>query len=298
MPPPFFEEASYFHSHPRSLQQGGRGWVKSMTIIYLSIFIFGLIIGSFLNCVIFRLEKGENFLKGRSHCPHCGHVLAWYDLVPVLSFVILKRRCRYCKKNISWQYLIVELVTGILFVFPLFLSPLHYSIESCFGLLFYFLIISFLIIIFIYDLKHFIILDKVLFSAIAVSFLYLIINNQLLPSRIAIKSVSGGVVNHLLAALGASGFFLFIYFLSKGKWLGFGDVKLAILLGLLLGWPKIVLALFLSFIIGGTIGIGLIIFYKKKLKSEVPFAPFLILGTLIAFFYGNTIINWYFSLIF
>jgi prepilin signal peptidase PulO-like enzyme (type II secretory pathway) len=284
MPPRFLRRLLISTSALSSGEDGGR--VKLMTIIYLSTFVFGLIVGSFLNCVIFRLEKGENFLKGRSHCPHCGHVLAWYDLVPVLSFIILKRRCRYCGKNISWQYPIVELATGILFIFPFFLSPLRYGIESYFGLLFYFSIISFLIIIFIYDLKHFIILDKVLFPAMVISFLYLTINSQL------------SIINHSLSALGAFAFFLSIYLISKGKWLGFGDVKLVILLGLLLGWPKILLSLFLSFVIGGTIGIGLIVFSKRKLKSEVPFAPFLILGALIAFFYGNTIINWYFSLIF
>ncbi|GAJ22031.1 unnamed protein product, partial [marine sediment metagenome] len=138
-------------------------------------------------------------------------------------------------------------------------------------------------ILFVYDFKHFIIPDKVLYPAIAVSLLYLIINNQL------------SIINYLLAALGASAFFLLIYFISKSKWLGFGDVKLGILLGLVLGWPKILLGLFLSFVIGGIIGIVLILSSKKKLKSEVPFAPFLIVGTLIALFWGEQILNWYLS---
>ena len=91
-----------------------------MLIFYLLIFIFGLFIGSFLNCVIYRLEQGESFLKGRSYCPNCKHQLAWYDLLPVLSFLFLRGRCRYCKKPISWQYPIVELFTGIVFTLPLF----------------------------------------------------------------------------------------------------------------------------------------------------------------------------------
>jgi len=270
-----------------------------MTIIYLLIFIFGLIVGSFLNCVIFRLEKGKSFLKGRSHCPDCKHTLAWHDLIPVLSFIILKRRCRYCKKPISWQYPLVEIATGILFVLIINnqLSVINYQL-SIISYIYYLLIISLLIIIFVYDLKHFIILDKVLFPAIAISFLYLIINNQLLPARIVTQSAAGGIINYFLSALGAFTFFLFIYLISKGRWLGFGDVKLAILLGLLLGWPRIILALFLSFVIGGIIGLGLIVFSKKKLKSEVPFAPFLIFGTLIALFWGELIIDWYLSLIF
>ena len=251
-----------------------------MIIYYPLLFIFGLFIGSFLNCVIFRLEKREGFLKGRSYCPHCRHPLAWYDLIPVLSFIILRRRCRYCQKTISWQYPLVEIATGLLF-----LLIISYQL-SIITYIYYLIIACFLIVIFVYDLKKFIIPDKVLFPAIAISLLYLIINNQL------------SIINYLLSALGAAVFFLVIYLLSKGKWLGFGDVKLAILLGLILGWPKILLALFLSFVIGGIIGVGLIVFLKKKLKSEVPFAPFLIIGTLIAFFWGQTIINWYLSLMF
>jgi len=260
---------------------------KTMTIIYPSIFLFGLIVGSFLNCVIFRLERGKSFLKGRSYCPHCKHKLAWYDLIPVLSFVTLRRRCRYCKKLISWQYPIVELATGILFVLVINtqLSAINYQL-SIISSIYYLLIVSFLIIIFIYDFKHFIILDKVLFPIIAISFLYLIANNQL------------SIINYSFSAFGASGFFLLIYLFSRGKYLGFGDVKLAILLGLLLGWPRIILALFLSFLIGGIIGLGLIVLSKKKLKSEVPFAPFLIFGTLVALFWGEQIISWYLSLVF
>lgn len=279
----------FFSAHALSRQGRARAdsATKTMIIIYPSIFLFGLIVGSFLNCVIFRLEKGKSFLKGRSYCPHCKHQLTWRDLIPVLSFVILRRRCRYCKKLISWQYPIVELATGILFVLIINtqLSAINYQL-SIISYIYYLLIVSFLIIIFIYDLKHFIIPDKVLYPAITISFLYLIINNQL------------SIINYSLVALGVSSFFLFIYLFSKGKCLGFGDVKLAILLGLFLGWPRIVLALFLSFVIGGIIGLGLIISSKKKLKSEVPFAPFLIFGALTALFWGEQIIAWYLSIVF
>jgi len=261
-----------------------------MIIYYLSIFIFGLIVGSFLNCVIYRLEKKESFLRGRSYCPHCKHPLAWYDLIPLLSFIFLRRRCRYCHKPISWQYPIVELATGFLFTLPLFSSPSQWEGEVWWGWFFYLLIACFLIIIFVYDLKHFTILDKVLIPAIILSVFYrvleLIINNQL------------SIINYFCAALGAAGFFLLIYLISKGKWIGFADVKLAILLGLILGWTKIGLSLFLSFFIGAIIGIGLVVFSDKKFKSEIPFAPFLITGALISLFWGQGLINWYLSLIF
>jgi prepilin signal peptidase PulO-like enzyme (type II secretory pathway) len=250
--------------------------------------LFGLIVGSFLNCVIYRLETGESFLKGRSHCPHCKHVLGWKDLIPILSFIILKGKCRYCGKKISFQYPIVELATGILaFLFfkPLILNPTISNLQSA---IYNFLISCFLIVIFFFDLKHYIIPDKVIYPAIFVSgiwyFVFGIFLNFYPKSEIRYT---------LYSAIGASLFFLFIYLISKGKWLGFGDVKLAILMGIFLGFPKILVALFFSFFIGAIIGIGLILTKKKTLKSEVPFAPFLVLGTFIALFFGEKIISWY-----
>jgi leader peptidase (prepilin peptidase)/N-methyltransferase len=145
-----------------------------------------------------------------------------------------------------------------------------------------------LIVIFFFDLKHYIIPDKVIYPAIFVSgiwyFIFGIFFNFYPKSEIRYT---------LYAAIGASLFFLFIYSISKGKWLGFGDVKLAFLMGLFLGFPKISVALFFSFFIGAIIGIGLILTKKKTLKSEVPFAPFLVLGTFIALFFGEKIISWY-----
>jgi len=130
-----------------------------------------------------------------------------------------------------------------------------------------------------------------LIPAIIISLIYrtagaLLLNNQL------------SITNYLFSALGAAGFFGIIYLISRGKWLGFAAVKLAILPGLILGWPGIILSLFLSFLIGGIMGVGLMVFSEKKLKSEIPFAPFLATGTLIALFWGQGLINWYFSLIF
>ncbi|MBU3964475.1 prepilin peptidase [Patescibacteria group bacterium] len=281
-----------------------------MIIYYLLIFIFGLIVGSFLNCVIYRLEKKESFLHGRSFCPNCKHSLAWYDLIPLLSFILLRRKCRYCHKSISWQYPIIETATGALFLLifnfsaqggqaifneiSIFNSSAMSSLPNGFQFLnfvYYLLIACFLIVIFVYDLKHFIILDKVLIPAIAISLIYRLVGALFLNNQLSI-------INYLLSAFGAAGFFLLIYLISKGKWLGFADVKLVILLAMILGWPKIALSLFLSFFIGAIIGIGLIVFSGKKLKSEVPFAPFLITGTLIALFWGQHLIDWYSALIF
>jgi leader peptidase (prepilin peptidase)/N-methyltransferase len=232
-----------------------------MTLIFpdFTIFVFGLIVGSFLNCIIYRLEKGESFLKGRSYCPKCKHRLAWQDLVPVLSFLFLLGKCRYCKKSISFQYPLVELATAILFV----LSPdIRFTI-----------IVPFLIIIFVYDLKHYLIPDKIVYLAIGLA---LILGfNQVIP------------------ACGAALFFLLIVLATRGRGMGIGDIKLAFLMGLLLGWPNILVALSFAFFAGATIGLALIFAKKKSLKSAVPFGPFLIAGTFIALFFGGKIINWY-----
>jgi len=266
-------------------------------IIYIIIFIFGTLIGSFLNCLIYRLENKKGFILGRSICPKCKHKLAWYDLIPIFSFIFLKARCRYCKEKISWQYPIVELTTGLLFLLIFnfqFLIFNQFSIFNFINLAFVFFIFSSMLAIFVYDLKHFIIPDKVVYPLIAITFLY-----YLIRELINFQSISNfQFFNYLLAGIGASLFFLCIYLISKGKWLGFGDVKLALFLGLFLGWPNILLSLFLSFIIGAIIGAGLILFKGKVLKSQVPFAPFLILGSFIAFFWGRQLLDWYFSLIF
>ncbi len=258
-------------------------------LTYIIIFLTGLIVGSFLNCVIYRLEKKESFLSGRSYCPYCKHILCWQDLIPVFSFLLLKGKCRYCHQKISIQYPLVELATGILFV----LIFSHWSLVigngahflMCSTLvwdLFYLLVIAcFLIIIFVYDLKHYIIPDKIIYPAIIIAFLYQLFGHW----------------DFIFAAFGAAAFFLAIVLISREKWMGIGDVKLAFLMGLILGWPNVLVALFLAFFLGAIIGTGLIISKRKTLKSQVPFGPFLITGTFMALFYGQYIINWYLHLI-
>jgi leader peptidase (prepilin peptidase)/N-methyltransferase len=265
------------------------------TILEIAVFIFGLIVGSFLNCVIYRLELKEfkkekkSFLKGRSFCPNCKHVLAWDDLIPVVSFFLLHRRCRYCKKKISWQYPVVEISTALIF---LLIFNFQFSILS---ICFLFLISCFLIIIFVYDLKHFIIPDKLIFLAIGTVLIFRIwdlIENWSLKIE-NLRTLE----NALIAALISFLFFFIIFALSRGRWMGFGDVKLALFMGLFLGWPSILAALFFSFFIGAIMGVILIISKRKGLKSEVPFGPFLILGTYIALFWGEKIVNWYLKFI-
>ena len=258
---------------------------------YIFIFLFGLAVGSFLNCAIYRLENNQSFLKGRSFCPHCKHQLGFWDLMPVLSFLCLRGKCHYCKKRISIQYPLVELATGLLFLLIFnyqFSISNEFSISNFQNLLvigYWLLVSSFLVIIFVYDLKHYIIPDKVIYPAIIIA---LIFNFQfLIFNQFSIFKFS------ILSAMGAASFFAAIVAISRGKWMGIGDIKLAFLMGLLLGFPNIAVALFLAFFLGAIIGVGLIMLGKKTMKSEVPFGPFLIIGTLVALLWGQELINWY-----
>ena len=250
-------------------------------LTYIFVFFFGLIVGSFLNCVIYRLEEGKSFLKGRSFCPDCKHTLSWQDLIPLLSFLILKGKCRYCKKPISIQYPLVELATGILFILIL-----NFSTRP--GGVILFVVSCFLIIIFVYDLKHYIIPDKIIYPVIIVSGIWYFVSGIFLNLYTKYE-----ILNTIYSAFGAAAFFLAIVLVSRGKWMGVGDIKLAFLMGLILGFPNILAALFLAFLIGAIIGVGLIAAQKKTFKSEVPFGPFLVTGTFIALFWGENIINWY-----
>jgi leader peptidase (prepilin peptidase) / N-methyltransferase len=260
-----------------------------LPFFYLSVFLFGLIIGSFLNCIVYRLEKGDSFLRGRSYCPKCKHQLSWKDLIPLFSFFVLGGKCRYCKNKISFRYPLVELVTGIIFV--LLFWKFGFDWLSGFGIwnfLYLSVISCFLIIIFIHDLKTYLIPDGVVFGAIAVSGIWYLVSGIFFAAYTKYQ-----ILSTVYSAFGAALFFLAIFLVSRGNWMGFGDVKLAFLLGLFLGWPKILVGLFLGFFIGAIMGVAMIIFGKKKMSSEVPFGPFLVAGTFIALFFGQEIINWY-----
>ncbi|MDO8655190.1 MAG: prepilin peptidase [bacterium] len=238
------------------------------------IFLFGLVIGSFLNAVIWRIDSRRPIWRGRSVCPTCLHELSWQDLIPVLSFLLLCGRCRYCAAAISWQYPFVELACGVLFVATSFPQ------SSLPGLALLWYLVASLIVIFVYDLKHSIIPDEVVYPAIVVS---------LGASLMSPDALISGIL--------ASGFFFAIHALSRGQWMGLGDVKLALLMGLMLGFPGILVALFFSFVAGAAFSLPLVLARKKQWKSEVPFGPFLVAGTFVALFWGENIANWYLGLI-
>jgi leader peptidase (prepilin peptidase)/N-methyltransferase len=261
-------------------------------MILVALFIFGLIIGSFLNVVILRLPK-EHSLSGRSVCPHCGHMLESEDLVPLFSYLFLKGRCRYCKSKISPRYFIIELLTGLLFLF----TGLCFFPVSSLGwaiLLRALFVVAILIPVFVVDLEHYLILDKVLlFGDIGILGFNLILD--LLQKNFSLPT--SYLISGLIAAAAIFILFFALWLFSKGRALGFGDVKLVAFLGLALGWPQIWVGLFLSVVMGGMAGTVLLISGKKTLKSRVPFGTFLSLGAFLALFFGNFLLHWYLALL-
>lgn len=264
-------------------------------MIILIFLILGLIVGSFLNVVVYRLNVAESFVMGRSHCTHCKKEIAWYDNIPVISFILLKFRCRKCKEKISWQYPLVEIFTGLIFAI---IGQYYFNLtdtSSWSTVVYYLGIASSLIVILVYDLLYMEIPGLVLWPAIGyvLAFNLFFDWNQLDFGNdvFSLATYSGTA-----GALAAFAFFFALVAISKEKWMGMGDAYLVILLGLILGWPNILLALMLAFSLGAIFGIIMIIAKQKKMSSQIPFAPFLVIGTFIAMFWYSTITGWYLSL--
>ncbi|MBU4331505.1 prepilin peptidase [Patescibacteria group bacterium] len=263
-------------------------------MFFLITFILGLAIGSFLNAVIWRLHSGESIARGRSKCPKCRHKLKWQDNIPLASFVVLRGKCRYCHKKISWQYPLVELATALLFVLAYSnsglpeinyqLSIINYQLFQIAGALLQgWFIISILIIIFVYDFRWYLVDDRVVLPAIGLIFIW---NIWLGKSWLGL-AISGIII---------AGFFWLQFLASRGKWIGSGDIRLGLLMGVILGWPLGLVALFLSYIIGSLVSVALLIIGRKKFTSKIPLGPFLMAGTIIVMFWGEKIMGWYMRL--
>lgn len=247
------------------------------------IFILGLIVGSFLNVVALRYNTGKS-LSGRSGCFSCGGRLRWYELIPVISFFAQEGRCRRCKSALSLQYPLVELVTGALFL----LSALHYGFSLATlsvlpEVLFAWLFFALLLVIVVYDIRHHIIPNGLSFA---------------LALLTVTRALALGLYTSLLAGFLLFLFFWALWYFSAGRWMGFGDAKLAVGLGAFLGLSQVFAALTLSFWIGALYGLVMLSLPRSRatLKSEVPFAPFLALGTTLSFFFNvhlSTILSWF-----
>lgn len=276
--------------------------MSSLPVLFT--FILGAIIGSFLNVVILRYGAGKSVFnpKGRSMCFSCGKKLEWFELVPVASFIFLRAKCRGCKSPLSWQYPLVEIAAGLIFAaifaknFPNVFALTPSLFQSAIVLtLIQLAIWSILIVITVYDLRHKIIPDELVYAFVVLS----LVAAALFPS-----SAGGTLLDSLIAGPVFFGFFAGLWLISGGRWLGFGDAKLVLGVGFLLGFARGLSALALAFWIGAVASLILIAaskFAARKviqrdglrrrlcgitIKSEIPFAPFIILGALVAFFWS------------
>ena len=265
--------------------------------VLISILIFGLIAGSFANCAIFRFGEGESALDGRSRCPKCRRELAWYDLIPVVSFFILRGKCRHCQKPISWQYPAVELAVAGLFCaaawrfYPAVFAG-HFSFFPLFELSAWWIFLAAMAVVFSADWRWYLIPDGALIAGlIAVLALRAgaLAQDCFLFGRIDFAALA----DPFSGAAFAGGLFLAMFLASRGKWMGFGDVKLAFLMGLALGFWPVLLAVFLANLFGAIMGLVMVSAKKKKMSSPIPFGPFLVAGLLVSLFFAPAILDWY-----
>jgi leader peptidase (prepilin peptidase) / N-methyltransferase len=234
--------------------------------------IVGAVVGSVINSLVWRLPRNLNWVKGRSVCPKCKHELQVWDLFPILSFLFLKGRCRYCTKPIGIRYLVVELALAISFgvIFSSGISLLTILLAS---------ILSVSIVVAVMDWETMLVSEAlVLLWGILVSI------HQYLTG--------GNGLNLLVAVAIAVGVIGGLWLLTRGRAMGFGDVEIAAVMGLMVGWPNILVALWVAFVTGALVGVSFLLTKKSQFNSQIAFGPFLILGTWVAYLAGGTIISW------
>jgi prepilin signal peptidase PulO-like enzyme (type II secretory pathway) len=277
-------------------------------LFYAFLFISGLAAGSFINVIAVRYKSGgkllsEDIITGRSHCPKCGEKLSWYELIPFFSFVFLGGKCRHCNGKISIQYSLVEFLAGAAFVFV----PFSLSIQPWPIIVVWLLIFSVFILLSLIDFRLSIIPDQINLSLAVLGAILMGLNwsygffgafsGSFVGHFAAIFGFRENILaNHFGAALVGFAFFWLIIFFSRGRAMGWGDAKLGAALGLIFGWPDVLMVLILAFVIGAAAGIVLMAKKEKRMRDMIPFGPFLIIGSASVFFFGYEIISGYFNL--
>ena len=256
-----------------------------MEILLIILFaILGLTVGSFLNVCIDRLPQNKSIAFPPSHCEACQHKLAAKDLIPVFSYLRLRGRCRYCQASVPRRLFWVELATGAVFA----LLSWHYGLNPALGIMAFYACLF--IVVFVIDLEHGLILNKVVYPGMVVALLL-----ALLPQPWLTQWIVTGIANAALG--GAIGFalFLLIAIVSRGG-MGWGDVKLAALIGLATGFPLVFLSIIMGAILGGIMAVALVIAKKRKRRQTIPFGPFLAVAAMITLLWGSNIMSWYLGL--
>lgn len=262
----------------------------------LLIFILGSAVGSFLNVLVYRSTRGQDWVKGRSRCEHCRKRISWYENIPLLSYLVLRGRCSGCAQPIDPIHPLVEFLTGSLFLWWYLVGFLFFHLSSApmqtIQPLFWLIVGVLCVVIFVTDIKHMLIPTWAVGALLGLTLLYRV--TLMLTGAMQLTDFLGS----LLAAGVTAGFFFFLHAVTRGKGFGFGDVQLIVPLSLILGsWQRVTVAVFLAFITGAATGIALILFGKKQLKQAVPFGPFLLLGTLLALVWGYDLWDWYVKII-
>lgn len=293
-------------------------------LAYIALFVIGLAVGSFFNVVTLRYDPSRSVfyhknLSGRSKCMHCGETLRWFELIPLVSFIIQRGECRRCGEKLSLQYPVVELLCGLIFVGVPFYFSKFYGVANLFSfsaplrsyygfILLWILIFLVWLLISVIDSRYYLIPNGLNLTLGVLGLIILAIKTLpsvwLLPLHssylrhyeLILSPSQSPWVNHLLGAVIGGLFFLILVLVSRGLGMGMGDVKLAAASGLVLGWPDIGLATVLAFILGGIWGAILLIVHQKTLHDRIPFAPIFILGMGLTVFLGFEIVRGYFGL--
>jgi leader peptidase (prepilin peptidase)/N-methyltransferase len=245
-------------------------------------FIFGSVVGSFLNVCICRMPKDESVVSPPSHCPRCDYRIHWYDNIPLLSYLLLRGKCRGCGTHISLQYPLVEFINGLLTLL------LFLKFGPTLSFLALFLFCSALVVITFIDLEHQIIPDEISLSGIVVGFVF----SFFLPWQTWLNSLLGILLGGGTLLLVAYGY----QWLTGKEGMGGGDIKLLAMMGAFLGWKSVLFIVFSSSLIGSVIGITMMLVQKKDSKLAIPFGPYLAFGAVLYIFYGSQLIHWYLNL--
>lgn len=281
-------------------------------MIIIVLVFFGVCLGSFVNALVYRLHEQAtdpgyvkrakhpiddylnniSIFKGRSMCPNCHHKLAAIDLVPLFSYLWLRGKCRNCRKEISWQYPIVELLVAVLFVISYIWWPASFDLAGTFSFVLWLMFLTAFMALSIYDLRWFLLPDRIVFPLVGLAAFEVIVKSTVF---------NGGpqtVIDAGLGVIAIAGLFYLLYVFSRGAWIGFGDVKLAVVLGLLVGGPeKGLLVIFIASILGSILAIPMLLKGRAKTTTQIPFGPFLIIATMIVVLFGTNLTNFYVSFI-
>lgn len=256
--------------------------------------LIGAAMGSFAGAMAWRLKTKRDMVNDRSECEHCHHKLGSLDLIPVVSWVVLRGVCRYCKKPIGWLPFVTEIAVTLAFVLSYLYWPLGFVVWQ--GIVLFVMWLAYIValaVLIIYDARWMILPDKIVFPLIGVAFIDAALRTSLMPGA--------GVVEYILGAgygiLALAGVYGALYVVSRGKWVGFGDVKLSIFIGVVLGWQQALLVLVLANIIGFLVVLPGLVTGALTRESRVPFGPFLIAAFLLAGLFGGAIISWYMAFI-